>query len=96
MRLYDAQHAPRLYPRDGALCNNSHVDLDRPSPATQPRFAGTPFQHAVLGPGELLYIPRLAWHYVRSLEVSMSVSFWWGARMALRVNARDGSVEARY
>ena len=95
VRLYDRDHAARLYPRSGALCNNSHVNLDKPAPDTQPRFEGTPFHHCVLGPSEVLYIPRLAWHYVRSLDVSMSVSFWWGCRMALVVRP-DGSVEARY
>ena len=33
--------------------------------------------HTILGPGEMLYIPPLVWHYVRSLEQSFSVSFWW-------------------
>lgn len=95
VRLIDARQTPRLYPRSGALCNNSHVNLDKPTPKEHPKFEGTPFWHCVLGPSEVLYIPRLCWHYVRSLEVSMSVSFWWGARMALTCND-DGTVEERY
>ena len=31
----------------------------------------------VLQPGEMLYIPPRWWHYVKSLSVSFSVSFWW-------------------
>lgn len=31
----------------------------------------------VLEPGDTLYIPVGWWHYVRSLSVSFSVSFWW-------------------
>ncbi|KAF7560502.1 hypothetical protein G7046_g3651 [Stylonectria norvegica] len=31
----------------------------------------------VLGPGETLVVPMGWWHYVRSLSVSFSVSFWW-------------------
>ena len=81
VRLYAASETHRLYPRSGALCNNSHIDLDRPSHREHPLFEGTPFCHAVLGPGEALYIPRHCWHYVRSLEPSVSVSFWWGARL---------------
>ena len=95
VRLYDAQHTPRLYPRSGALCNNCHVDIDAPRPSEQPLVSGTPFHQCVLAPGEALYIPRHAWHYVRSLEVSMSVSFWFGAKMALTVGA-DGRVQATY
>lgn len=95
VRLYEARHTSRLYPRSGALCNNCHVDLDKPQPARQPLVKGTPFMHCILAPGELLYIPRHVWHYVRSLETSFSVSFWWGAKMALNLRA-DGCVEARY
>ncbi len=50
---------------------------------------GTPCHQCVLAPGECLYIPRHCWHYVRSLSPSFSVSFWWGARMAL-VDDADG------
>ena len=95
VRLIDARYAPRLYPRSGALCNNSHVDLDQPSPSEHPLFRGTPFWQAVLLPSEVLYIPRLCWHYVRSLEVSLSVSFWWGARMAIR-RKPDGTTEETF
>lgn len=32
----------------------------------------------VCSAGELLYIPPRCWHYIRSLSLSFSVSFWWG------------------
>lgn len=31
----------------------------------------------ILEEGEMLYIPPKWWHYVRSLTMSFSVSFWW-------------------
>lgn len=37
----------------------------------------TSYLEAVLEPGEVLFIPAGWWHYVRSLEESFSVSFWW-------------------
>lgn len=35
------------------------------------------YVECVLRAGEGLFIPRGWWHYVRGLEVSFSVSFWW-------------------
>ncbi|KAL9060771.1 MAG: hypothetical protein Q9162_000475 [Coniocarpon cinnabarinum] len=42
-----------------------------------PEAAHASFQECVLGPGDCLFIPRGWWHYVQSLDVSASVSFWW-------------------
>jgi hypothetical protein len=40
-------------------------------------FKEVPFVDCILRPGDTLYIPIGWWHYVRSLSVSFSVSFWW-------------------
>ena len=42
-----------------------------------PLFLDAPYFETILEPGECLFIPRSWWHYVRSLSVSFSVSFWW-------------------
>lgn len=42
-----------------------------------PLMGGAEFVDCVLKEGEALYIPVGWWHYVRSLSVSFSVSFWW-------------------
>ena len=39
--------------------------------------AGLDYTEYILRPGEVLLIPMGWWHYVRSLSVSFSVSFWW-------------------
>jgi hypothetical protein len=31
----------------------------------------------VVEPGEMIFIPADTWHHVRSLELSISLSFWW-------------------
>jgi hypothetical protein len=41
-----------------------------------PDFASADFVDCILEEGECLYIPVGWWHYVRSLSVSFSVSFW--------------------
>jgi len=42
-----------------------------------PLFREARYIEGVLEPGECLYIPPGWWHYVQSLSVSCSVSFWW-------------------
>lgn len=37
----------------------------------------TGYVECVLRASEAVFIPRGWWHYVRGLEVSFSVSFWW-------------------
>lgn len=68
-------HAPTC--SEGLTTNSSQVDLDAPDDARFPRFAPTPFQDCVLAPGQMLYIPPGWWHYVKALDTSFSVSFWW-------------------
>jgi ribosomal protein L16 Arg81 hydroxylase len=45
---------------------------------------------AELGPGDVIYIPRGWWHHVRTLDLSISVNFWWARGMRrLLVQAAD-------
>lgn len=41
------------------------------------REACSTLAHAVLGPGDALYVPPRFWHYFQSLSPSISVSRWW-------------------
>lgn len=40
-------------------------------------FKKAEYVEGILEPGDGLFIPVGWWHYVRSLDVSFSVSFWW-------------------
>ena len=46
------------------------------SSAAAAAFAKAPLSRVVLGPDDMLYIPRGTWHYVRALTPSFSVNFW--------------------
>lgn len=78
IRLYAPEQAAKLYPHDGHLMlNTSRVDVEHPDDEQFPEFKNADYTEAVLERGEMLYIPPQHWHYVRSLSVSFSVSFWW-------------------
>ena len=58
-------------------CIIIQVDVEDPDNDKYPLFSGARGVQCDLQEGELLYIPREWWHYVRSLSLSFSVSFWW-------------------
>jgi lysine-specific demethylase 8 len=84
VRLYMPRDSAKLYPRgidvDGIdMSNTSNVDVEgdeREWDEKFPLFREAPYVETILEEGECLYIPIGWWHYVRSLTVSISVSFW--------------------
>lgn len=78
IRLYSPSVTDSLYPHEGMLQNTSQVDVENADGAEYPKFAQAPYMECLLESGEMLFIPKRWWHYVRSLETSFSVSFWFG------------------
>ncbi|KAI8137202.1 hypothetical protein BJV82DRAFT_363134 [Fennellomyces sp. T-0311] len=76
IRLYPPSETERLYPYDGIMSNTSQVDVECPDWNEHPLLKKAHYVECVLQAGELLYMPPKWWHYVRSLETSFSVSFW--------------------
>jgi lysine-specific demethylase 8 len=88
IRLYSPEQSDCVYPMSEAngvdMSNTSRVPIDLfeiscldESNGEFPLFQGAKYVETVLNEGECLYIPIGWWHYVRSLTVSISVSFWW-------------------
>ncbi|KAL8662525.1 MAG: hypothetical protein Q9202_004670 [Teloschistes flavicans] len=85
VRLYSPNETPKLYSKgveDGGIdmSNTSEVDAEASCntlDAEYPLFLQAAYVETILNEGECLYIPLGWWHYVRSLSVSFSVSFWW-------------------
>uniref|UniRef100_K7FVA8 JmjC domain-containing protein 5 n=1 Tax=Pelodiscus sinensis TaxID=13735 RepID=K7FVA8_PELSI len=76
--LCSPQESENLYPHETQLLHNtSQVDVEEPDLVKFPKFEQVKFQACILTPGQVLFIPVKYWHYVRSLDVSFSVSFWW-------------------
>lgn len=77
VRLYTEEQTALLYPHeDPLLSNTSRIDVEGDT-TSFPDFAEASYADLILGPGDSVYIPPRCWHYVRSLSVSFSVSFWW-------------------
>ncbi|KAI4164489.1 MAG: hypothetical protein LQ342_001802 [Letrouitia transgressa] len=85
IRLYSPTETDRLYPKgveDGGIdmSNTSEVDAEAAGDILDtkfPLFLEAKYIETILSEGECLYIPVGWWHYVRSLTISFSVSFWW-------------------
>ena len=85
IRLYSPSETAKLYPKglEGGgvdMSNTSEVDLDAADEMLDkeyPLFRKAEYVETILNEGDCLYIPVGWWHYVRSLTVSFSVSFWW-------------------
>ena len=84
VRLYNPSESAKLYPKgmEGGgvdMSNTSEVDVEAEEVPDErfPLFRGAIYVETILNEGDCLYIPVGWWHYVRSLTVSFSVSFWW-------------------
>lgn len=65
------------YPLTSHLPQCSRIDAEKPDPVRYPLFEKARKIVIEIGPGDLLYLPRLWWHQVRSLDFSVSVNHWW-------------------
>lgn len=77
--LVSPEHDARMYPAPQAANDylRSQLRWEHPDPERFPLFSDVPVYETVVEPGDLLYIPAHWWHFVKSLEVSMTVTFWW-------------------
>lgn len=82
IRLYSSETpAEQIYPHDSNLLNNtSMVNIEDVDQENFPNFKlidTNLIYECVLNEGEMLYIPKKFWHFVKSLSMSFSLSFWW-------------------
>jgi hypothetical protein len=76
--LFAPAESQNLYPDDISQHKHmSNVNPENPDYEKYPLLKGVEFYKCLLEPGDVLYIPINWWHHVRSLDVSISVNFWW-------------------
>jgi hypothetical protein len=54
----------------------SPVDYENPDISRYPRYAGATPYETILEPGDCLFLPKHCTHYVRALEPSITLSYW--------------------
>ncbi|ORX97698.1 Clavaminate synthase-like protein [Basidiobolus meristosporus CBS 931.73] len=79
LRIYPVSEQDKLYPYNNPFQKNTSriTHLDNVDPLKYPKFQSAKYEECILTPGDLLYIPKGYWHYVESLDTSISISFWW-------------------
>ncbi|XP_075970835.1 jumonji domain containing 5 [Anticarsia gemmatalis] len=76
--IFSPSDSQYLYPHDHELLKNTaQVDPRKPDLKKHPRYASATPYFCILKPGQMIYIPPKWWHFVESLSISFSVSFWW-------------------
>lgn len=76
--LFSPDESEKLYPHSHELLGNTaRVDPRQPDLEKYPKYKEIKGHYCILKAGQMLYIPPKWWHFVESLSVSFSVSFWW-------------------
>lgn len=80
IRLYAPIYTCNMYAYDTLLSNTSQVCEDILTQKVDenkfPKFIRAQYTDVCVCEGDLLYIPKKWWHFVKSLSVSISISFW--------------------
>jgi len=68
-----------VYPnsRFSKLPNHAQIDPENPDYTKFPKLKDAQPYVVELHAGETLFIPSLWWHYLRNLEQSVAINFWW-------------------
>jgi Cupin-like domain len=72
VRIVPACYLPYVY---NSFNCYSDIDLDNIDYARHPLFRQAKVLDVEIGPGDVLFLPIGCWHYVRGLEISITMSF---------------------
>jgi Cupin-like domain len=97
--LYSPEATPWLYSYSFAsgLPNFSRYDPEAADDDAFPHARAVRPTEVHVGPGDVLYLPSMWWHHVRTLERSLSVNTWWadGGWLEAAVRAAELFKEVR-
>ncbi len=76
--LFSPEDTNFLYPKNGGMSTHeSQVELDNIDYDQFPLVRKAKPFFCLLQQGDLLYLPTHWWHQVRTMEMSISVNYWW-------------------
>ena len=80
VRLYEEDQSKYLSAfENGILSNTSQINIEEDDEEISkefPDFSKANGYECILEEGDILYIPPKCWHFVKSLSISCSLSFW--------------------
>lgn len=82
VEMFAPEQTRYLYPYSlrNARFNFSRVNMGAPDAARHPKFRQAKAISALLEPGDALFIPIHWWHYVRGIDFSTSVTYFYKAQ----------------
>ncbi|MEW6736320.1 MAG: cupin-like domain-containing protein [Acidobacteriota bacterium] len=77
--LFSPNQLEFLYPYSAfsKIPHLSQVNIEQPDLLKHPKFNRAKSISCILAPGEIIFIPSFWWHQVVSLEMAISVNFWY-------------------
>ena len=69
-RLYHPSCSVSLYPLSGKMSNNSQIDVCAIDSTRYPLALACDYFETILGPGDMLFIPRWYWHFVAAVDAA--------------------------
>jgi Cupin-like domain len=76
--LFRPEDSAYLYPKEGGInTHESSVELDHIDYDRFPLVRNASAFSCTLQQGDVLYLPPRWWHQVRTVELSISVNYWW-------------------
>lgn len=74
--ICSTEYNKHMYPSDKHIyeATASQVDINNFDAEKFPKFKEIDFKIVILEPGDVLYLPQRWWHYVQSLDTSISIS----------------------
>jgi hypothetical protein len=89
--LFSPDDTRYLYFKKRSNSHVSEVNIDNVDEARFPLYKNATPLPCVLEPGDILYMPPVWWHQVKSLDMCININFWWD-----RFDILDGMGAADY